>query len=67
VSKTYDGEKTTSSTNIAGKTGYPYRKPKIDHCLSPCTNNNSKCIKDLNIKPETLELVQEDQGIHWKQ
>jgi hypothetical protein len=23
VSKTYDGEKTASSTNVAGKSGYP--------------------------------------------
>jgi hypothetical protein len=27
--------------------------------LSPCTSINSKCIKDLNIRPETLKPVQE--------
>jgi hypothetical protein len=32
---------------------------KLDPCLSLCTNINSKWIKDLNIKPETLKLVQE--------
>jgi hypothetical protein len=31
-------------------------------CLSPCTSINSKWIKDLNIKPETLNLVQERAG-----
>jgi hypothetical protein len=35
------------------------RKLKLDPCLSPCTNINSKWIVDLNIRPETLQLVQE--------
>jgi hypothetical protein len=38
------------------------RNLKIDPCLSPClscTSINSKWIKDLNIRPETLKLVQE--------
>jgi hypothetical protein len=35
------------------------RKLKPDPCLSPCTSINSKWIKDLNISPETLQLVQE--------
>jgi hypothetical protein len=39
-----------------------YIKLKLDPCLSPCTNINSKWIKDLNIRPETLKLVQERAG-----
>jgi hypothetical protein len=35
---------------------------KLDPCLSPCTSINSKWIKDLNIKPGTLKLVQERTG-----
>jgi hypothetical protein len=35
------------------------RKLQLDPCLSPCTSINSKWIKDLNIRPETLKLVQE--------
>jgi hypothetical protein len=31
-------------------------------CLSPCISINSKWIKDLNIRPETLKLVQERAG-----
>jgi hypothetical protein len=39
-----------------------YRKLKLYPCLSPCTSINSKWIKDLNIRPETLKLVQERAG-----
>jgi hypothetical protein len=38
------------------------RKLKLDPCLSPCTNINSKWIKDFNIRLETLQLVQETAG-----
>jgi hypothetical protein len=38
------------------------RKLKLDPCLSPCTSCNSKWIKGLNIRPETLKLVQERAG-----
>jgi hypothetical protein len=38
------------------------RKLKIDPCLSTCTSIISKWIKDLNIRPETLKLVQERAG-----
>jgi hypothetical protein len=34
-------------------------KLKLDPCLSPYANINSKWIQDLNIRPETLKLVQE--------
>jgi hypothetical protein len=39
-----------------------YRKLKLDPCLPPCTSINSKWIKDLYIRPETLKLVQEKAG-----
>jgi hypothetical protein len=61
--KIYDGEKTASSTNVAGKSGLPVcKKLKLDPCLSPCTSINSKWIQDLNIRPETLKLIQEGEG-----
>jgi hypothetical protein len=38
------------------------KKLKVDPCLSLCTSFNSRWIKDLNIRPETLKLVQERAG-----
>ena len=35
---------------------------KIDPYLSPCTNLKSKWIKDLTIKPATLNLIEEKVG-----
>jgi hypothetical protein len=35
---------------------------KQDPCLLPCTSINSKWIKDFNIRPETLKLLQERAG-----
>jgi hypothetical protein len=57
VPKTYNGEKAVFSTNVAA-----CRKLKLDLCLSSCTGINSKWIKGLNIRPESLKLVQERAG-----
>ena len=35
---------------------------KIDAYLSSCTKLKSKCIKNLNIKPHTLSLIEEKVG-----
>ena len=35
---------------------------QIDPYLSPCTKLNSKWIKDLSIKPDTLNLIEEKEG-----
>jgi hypothetical protein len=56
--KNIQWRKTASSKNVAGKSGYPCKKLKPDPCLSPCTSINSKWIKDFNIRPETLNLLQ---------
>jgi hypothetical protein len=44
---------------LLGKVVICHRKLKLDPCLSPCTSINSKWIKNLDIRPETLKLVQE--------
>jgi hypothetical protein len=38
------------------------RKLKLDPCLSFCTSINSKWVKGLNIRSESLKLVQERAG-----
>jgi hypothetical protein len=59
VPKIYNGEKTVSSTNVVGKSCYLFcKKVKLDPCLLSYTSINSKWIKDLNIRPKTLKLVQ---------
>jgi hypothetical protein len=52
---------------LGGKLVSARRKLKLDPYLSPCTSINSKWIKDLNIKPKTLQFVQERAGNTQKQ
>ena len=64
--RTYNGEKTVSSIWWWENWIVTCKRMKLEHSITPYTKINSKWIKNLNVRPHTIKLLEKDrQNTLW--
>ena len=58
--RTYNGEKTVSSIWWWENWIVTCKRMKLEHSITPYTKINSKWIKNLNVRPHTIKLLEKN-------